>query len=237
MREIVLDTETTGLDPREGHRLVEIGCIEIVNFVSTGKTFQEYVNPERSMPKAAYEVHGLGEEFLANQPIFKEIADSLESFLADSKLVIHNAAFDLSFLNSEFRKIGKPELPFSRTIDTVAMAREIYPGAPASLDALCRRFSIDNSARIKHGALLDAELLSEVYLELRGGRQPDLHFLGGEKAKEKEVSEKRPSTTLNRAAKRPPRDHSASEEELLSHKKLLDSLVDPLWLRKKNLSD
>ena len=237
MREIVLDTETTGLDPREGHRLVEIGCVEIINFVSTGNTFHGYINPERSMPAAAYEVHGLSEEFLAGQPVFKEIADALLSFLGNSKLVIHNAAFDLSFLNLEFRKIGKPELPFSRTIDTVAMARKLFPGAPASLDALCRRFLIDNSSRGKHGALIDAELLSEVYLGLRGGRQPDLHFLNEENTEEKELKDKELNGISDHTARRPSRNYSASEEELSAHRKLLDSLVDPLWLRENESKD
>lgn len=174
MREIVLDTETTGFEPSEGHRIVEIGAIELLNHVPTGRTYHQYINPERAMPKEAFDVHGLGDDFLRDQPTFAQIAAAFVEFIgSDSTLVIHNAAFDMKFLNAELGWAGHPVIPMDRALDTVAMARRKFPGAPASLDALCRRFGIDNSAREKHGALLDSELLAEVYLELIGGRQPD----------------------------------------------------------------
>ena len=175
MREIVLDTETTGFEPAEGHRIVEIGAIELYNHMPTGRTFHHYLNPDRSMPIEAFEVHGLGDDFLSGKPRFADIGDSFLAFVgAESRLVIHNAAFDMKFLNAELNWAGLQTLGPDRALDTVALARRRFPGAPASLDALCRRFGIDNSAREKHGALLDAELLAEVYLELIGGRQPDL---------------------------------------------------------------
>jgi DNA polymerase-3 subunit epsilon len=174
MREIVLDTETTGFEPSEGHRIVEIGAIELVNHMPTGRTYHQYLNPERPMPKEAFDVHGLGDNFLRDKPLFAACADAFLAFVGDSKMIIHNAAFDMKFLNAELQKVGRPALPWAQAIDTVAMARARFPGSPASLDALCRRFGVDNSKREKHGALLDSEILAEVYLELIGGRQPDL---------------------------------------------------------------
>lgn len=173
MREIVLDTETTGFEPSEGHRIVEIGCVELHNHVPTGNTYHQYINPERPMPPEAFAVHGLGDDFLRGKPVFAQIGQAFLNFVGDAQLVIHNAAFDMKFLNFELTRMGLTDLPMSRATDTVGMARRKFPGAPASLDALCRRFNIDNSAREKHGALLDSELLAEVYLELIGGRQPD----------------------------------------------------------------
>lgn len=173
MREIVLDTETTGFEPSEGHRIVEIGAVELFNHLPTGKTYHQYINPERMMPKEAFEVHGLGDDFLRNQPVFRAIGQAFLDFIGDSQLVIHNAAFDMKFLNAELKAIGLPTLANSRATDTLMIARQKFPGSPASLDALCRRFGVDNSAREKHGALLDSEILAEVYLELVGGRQPD----------------------------------------------------------------
>jgi DNA polymerase-3 subunit epsilon len=174
MREIVLDTETTGFEPAEGHRIVEIGAIELFNHVPTGRTYHQYINPERTMPPEAFEVHGLGDEFLRDKPKFSQIVAAFVEFIGtDSRLVIHNAAFDMKFLNAELNWSGHAILAMDRALDTVALARRKFPGSPASLDALCRRFGIDNSAREKHGALLDSELLAEVYLELIGGRQPD----------------------------------------------------------------
>jgi DNA polymerase-3 subunit epsilon len=173
-REIVLDTETTGLDPASGHRIVEIGGVELVNHVPTGRVFHRYLNPERDMPPEAEAVHGLSEAFLADKPRFAEVAGEFAAFIADATLVIHNASFDMAFLNAEFERHGMPTLPMSRATDTVAIARRRHPGSPANLDALCRRYGVDNSGREKHGALLDAELLAEVYLELIGGRQPGL---------------------------------------------------------------
>ena len=174
MREIVLDTETTGLDPKSGDRIVEIGAIELFNHMPTGKTFHEYLNPEKKMPQEAFAVHGLSDDFLKGKPFFRQIMENLTTFIGESKMIIHNAAFDMKFLNAELLKAGGRLYPLDQAIDTLMIARKKYPGAQNSLDALCRRFSIDNSVREKHGALLDSELLSDVYLELIGGRQPDL---------------------------------------------------------------
>jgi len=174
MREIVLDTETTGFDPETGDRIVEIGAVELMNHVATGRTYHQYINPERDMPQAAFEVHGLGDDFLRDKPVFKAVGSAFLDFIGDAKLVIHNAAFDMKFLNAELSWMGLPRLPMDRAIDTLDIARRRFPGSPASLDALCRRFSIDNSARTLHGALLDSEILAEVYLELIGGRQPGM---------------------------------------------------------------
>lgn len=173
MREIVLDTETTGFDPESGDRIVEIGGVELFNHVATGETYHQYINPERDMPEEAFQVHGLSEEFLGDKPKFAEIGQAFLDFVGDAKLVIHNASFDMKFLNAELKWMGLPQLPFDQAIDTLAIARKKFPGSPASLDALCRRFGIDNSSRTLHGALLDSEILAEVYLELIGGRQPD----------------------------------------------------------------
>ena len=187
MREIVLDTETTGLDPTEGHRIVEIGAVELLNHMPTGRTYHQYINPERGMPREAFEVHGIGHDLLdppgrpvpggvtlRDKPVFARIGQAFLEFIGDARLVIHNAAFDMKFLNHELARCGLALLPMDRATDTVAIARSKFPGSPASLDALCRRFGIDNSMREKHGALLDSEILADVYLELIGGRQPDL---------------------------------------------------------------
>jgi DNA polymerase III subunit epsilon len=174
MREIVLDTETTGFEPQEGHRIVEIGAIELFNHLPTGRSYHQYINPMRPMPKDAFEVHGLGDEFLRDKPAFAAIALDFLRFIADAPLVIHNASFDMKFLNAELDWAGMPKLAAERAVDTLLIARQRFPGSPASLDALCRRFGVDNSGRERHGALLDSELLAEVYLELVGGRQPDL---------------------------------------------------------------
>lgn len=173
MRELVLDTETTGFEPSEGHRIVEIGAVELVNLMPTGRTYHQYINPERDMPQGAFEVHGLSEEFLSDKPVFAEIVDAFLEFLGDARMVIHNAAFDMKFINAELEWVSRPLLAPEQAFDTLTFARQKFPGAPASLDALCRRFGIDNSARTKHGALLDSEILAEVYLELLGGQQPD----------------------------------------------------------------
>lgn len=177
MREIVMDTETTGLNPNDPggrHRIVEIGCVELVNHLPTGQTWHRYVNPERPMPSDAHDVHGLSDDFLSSKPKFAEIADAFLAFVGDAKLVIHNAGFDMAFLNAELGWMGRDPLPATQAIDTLEIARRKFPGAPASLDALCKRFGVDNSGRQKHGALLDSELLAEVYLELLGGRQQGL---------------------------------------------------------------
>lgn len=174
MREIVLDTETTGLDPDTGDRLVEIGAVELLNHMPTGRTFHAYINPQRDVPQEVVDVHGLTAQFLADKPVFAAIAADFATFIGDARLVIHNAAFDMKFINAELAWAGQPTVPWSRAVDTLDLARRRFPGAQNTLDALCRRFGVDNSAREKHGALLDSELLAEVYLELMGGRQPDL---------------------------------------------------------------
>ncbi|WP_422369295.1 DNA polymerase III subunit epsilon [Pelagibius sp.] len=221
MREIVLDTETTGLDPAAGHRIVEIAGLELLHHVPTGRTFREYINPERDMPEEAEKIHGLSASFLADKPLFAAVAQPFLDFIGDAKLVIHNAQFDMKFLNAELKAVGLPTLPSDRAIDTVAMARKRFPGAQVNLDALCRRFEIDNSARTFHGALLDCELLAEVYLELSGGRQPGLTL-------ERQQQRSAVAAPLARSA-RPPRPHRASEVEKAAHEKMLEKLTDPIW--------
>ncbi len=179
MREIVMDTETTGLDPFEGDRIVEIGGVELENHVPTGRTYHQYINPQRDMPIEAFNVHGLSEEFLSDKPVFSDIAQEFMDFIQDSVLVIHNAPFDMKFLNAELDRAGYEKLPMKQSLDTLAIARKKFPGSPSSLDALCRRFGIDNSNRTLHGALLDSEILADVYLELIGGRQPDFGLSSG----------------------------------------------------------
>jgi DNA polymerase III subunit epsilon len=222
MREIVLDTETTGLDPTTGHRLVEVACLELVNHLPTGRHYHQYLNPERDMPSDAFDVHGLSDEFLADKPRFAEVVAALVEFIGDAPLVIHNAEFDLRFLNAEFARAERPLLLAERVVDTLQMARQKFPGSPASLDALCRRFAIDNSARTKHGALLDAELLAEVYLELIGGRQAGLELVTAGTA----------TVLVPVAARiaRAPRPHAATPEELIAHAALVAQLKKPLWL-------
>ncbi len=228
MREIVLDTETTGLDPAQGDRMVEIGCLELVNHVPSGESFQRYLNPERDMPAGAFAVHGLSAEFLADKPLFADVADDFLAFVGDDPLVIHNASFDLGFIDAELSRIGRPALPRGNVVDTLAIARRKYPGAPASLDALCRRFAIDASARGHHGARLDAQLLAEVYLALVGGRQPGLG-LGSDDA---DGNQDRPAMAeTGGAAARPPRPHQASPAEVEAHAAFIDDLKDPIWRR------
>ena len=228
MREIVLDTETTGFDPHSGDRIVEIGAVELIGHMPTGETYHQYINPERSMPQEAFEVHGLGDEFLADKPKFAEIAQAFLDFVGDAKLVIHNAAFDMKFLNAELGWVGKPILPMSQAIDTVEMARRKFPGSPASLDALCRRFAIDNSARTLHGALLDSEILAEVYLELIGGRQPDF-ALSQTASASSSAGTAEAWTAPPRPKKLPPR---LTEAEADRHATFVKSLGDaPVWSR------
>lgn len=219
MREIILDTETTGLDPAAGDRLVEIACLELVNHLPTGARFHRYLNPERIVSAEAFRVHGLSDAFLAGQPRFAEVAVELMAFLGDSRLVIHNADFDLGFLNAELGRLGHSRLGPERAIDTVQLARRRFPGAQASLDALCKRFAIDNSARSLHGAMLDAELLSEVYLELIGGRQATMEL--GHATTAAAAGRQRPV--------RPARPHAAGAEELAAHAALVASLRNPVW--------
>lgn len=224
MREIILDTETTGLDPAAGHRIVEIGCVEAINHIPTGKSWHQYVNPERDMPEEAFRVHGLSTAFLADHPVFATIADAFLAFIGDARLVIHNASFDMKFLNAELALLGYAPLDAARAVDTVALARRRYPGAQVSLDALCRRFEIDLSAREKHGALLDAELLAEVYLELRGGRQPNLELAATA------ISRDSGPATASRPV-RPPRPHAPSDSERAAHAELVAALAEPIWQR------
>jgi DNA polymerase III subunit epsilon len=228
MREIVLDTETTGLDPAEGHRIVEVGAVELVNLMPTGRTWHQYFNPERPMPKEAFDVHGLGDEFLRDKPLFRSLAGDFLGFIGDARLVIHNAPFDMKFLNAELAAAGLPGLPMSRALDTVQMARQKFPGSPASLDALCRRFGVDNSAREKHGALLDSEILAEVYLELLGGRQPDFGLSGAGRADaDAGVAEWRPRP---RPAPLPPR---LTEAEAAAHSVFVEKLGETsIWKRR-----
>ncbi len=221
MREIVLDTETTGLDPAAGHRIVEIAGLELLHHVPTGRSFREYINPERDMPEEAEQIHGLSAKFLTGKPVFKEIAQPFLDFIGDARLVIHNAQFDMKFLNAELKTAGYETLSSDRAIDTVAMARKRFPGAQVSLDALCRRFEIDNSAREFHGALLDCELLADVYLELCGGRQPGLTL-------ERRQQGAGVVQSLSATA-RPARPHAPSEEELTAHEAMLAKLSDPVW--------
>lgn len=222
MREVVLDTETTGLDPAGGHRIVEIACLELVNHIPTGRQYQAYLNPERDVPADAIAIHGLSAEFLGDKPRFGEIVDELLRFIGDARLVIHNAEFDIRFLNAEFQRLSRPAWAVDRVIDTFQIARQKLPGAPASLDALCRRFGIDNSTRTKHGALLDTELLADVYLELIGGRQAGLALTS--------VDLEAASSIAVARMQRPARRHSLTEAELAAHAALVAQLRNPIWL-------
>ncbi len=225
MREIIFDTETTGLDPKSGDRLVEIGCIEMVNRVPTGQTYHAYFNPQRSMPAEAEAVHGLSEAFLSDKPLFADLAEEVLAFLGESPLVAHNAGFDFGFLNSELAICGLPGIGDERMVDTVALARVRHPGAKLSLDALCTRYGIDRSHRTKHGALLDAELLAQVYVELRGGRQIGLEL--AEEAEEEIAEVSRPVT--RQRPFRPARSHGASATELAAHTEFIRQIESPLW--------
>lgn len=224
MREIIFDTETTGLDPLNGDRLVEIGCIELVNRVPTGRTFHAYYNPQRAMPMEAEAVHGLSERFLSDKPLFADGVEELLDFLEDSPLVAHNARFDFGFLNAELRRCTRDEVGAHRMVDTLAMARTLHPGAKHSLDALCTRYGIDRSHRVKHGALLDAELLAQLYVELTGGRQIGLALV--ESAAAATLQE---TGAVQRRTERPFRIFTASAEELERHQIFVATLTDPVW--------
>ena len=225
MREVIFDTETTGLDPTTGDRMVEIGCVEMVGRVETGRTFHAYFNPERDMPIEAERVHGLSAAFLATKPRFAEQADELLAFLGDAPLVAHNAGFDFGFLNNELEKIGRQPISMDRMVDTVQLARKKHPGSKLSLDALCTRYGIDRSHRVKHGALLDAELLAQVYVELTGGRQIGLSLA----AESSEIEISVQSLPVRDRPFRAPRPHSASEAELAAHTQFLETVKSPLW--------
>ena len=235
MREIVLDTETTGFEPHEGDRIVEIGAIELMGHVPTGRTYHPYINPQRSMPAEAFGVHGIGpdlleppqepkpgQETLRDKPLFKDIAQDFVDFIGDAKLIIHNAAFDMKFLNAELGWLNRPHLPMDQAVDTLAIARRRFPGSPASLDALCRRFAIDNSSRTLHGALLDSEILAEVYLELIGGRQPDFALATDTRTRSADgaASDWRP---MPRPTPLPPR---LTKEEAAAHAAFVEKLGD-----------
>lgn len=223
MRQIVLDTETTGLDPAS-HRVIEIGCVELVSYIPTGRTFHHYINPARDVPKEAQAVHGLTDEFLKDKPFFTEIVGGFLDFIADDPLVIHNAGFDMGFLNAELGRAGFSSLPMTRAVDTVVMARKRFPGAPASLDALCRRFNVDASSRNLHGALLDARLLAEVYLELMGGRQAGLDISFGPRPEKKAGGAEKAAHSLRTA-----RVFAPAPDEEEAHAAALAKLKGHLW--------
>lgn len=224
IREIVLDTETTGLSHENGDRIVDIGCVELINYVQTGNTYHVYINPERSMNSEASKVCGITDEFLRDKPLFKDIADEFLNFVQDSPLVIHNAKFDIGFLNSELRRINKPTFDLDKAIDTLLIARKKFPGAPVNLDALCKRFSVDTSIRVKHGALIDCFLLADVYINLLGGRQSDLSFAN---ETTKVVVELESHSPIRKA-----RDFSPTDDELLAHSEFIAKLNNALWNKK-----
>ena len=237
MREIVLVTETTGISPRDGHRIIEIGALELMHHLPTGNKLHIYINPERDIDDGAMVVHGLTSEFLRDKPLFAEIVDEFLSFIGDAPLVIHNASFDIGFINAELDKTQHPLLTMDRAIDTLAMARKKFPGAQANLDALCRRFEIDNSHRGLHGALVDADLLASVYVELLGGRQPGL-LLGAENKVEPAAvatDAERASSGLqidrDKKPVRPIRSYAPSAEEKVAHDAFVAKLKDPIWLK------
>lgn len=220
MREIVFDTETTGLDVNTGHRIVELGCVELIDKVKTGRVFHRYINPQRDIPKASEQVHGLTEQFLSDKPVFKEVAEEFMAFISKDVLVIHNASFDMKFINFELDRVNIPPIPFMRAVDTLEIARKKFPGAKASLDALCSRFNISLEKRDKHGALLDAELLADVYIELVGGAQG---MMALESVAPKAEGEKKVFGRLE------PRAHTPSSEELEAHALFLKKIKEPVW--------
>ncbi len=225
MREIIFDTETTGFDPRNGDRMVEIGCIEMVNRVLTGEAYHAYFNPERTMPAEAEAVHGLSDAFLADKPLFAQSAQDFLDFIGDAPMIAHNAKFDFNFINFELERCGHPHVDLGRMVDTMELAKVRHPGAKLTLDALCSRYGIDRSHRTKHGALLDAELLAQVYVELRGGRQIGLELL----AETAEITAESKILIRKDRPFRQPRPHAATEEELLIHAEFLKSVDAPLW--------
>jgi DNA polymerase-3 subunit epsilon len=221
LREIVLDTETTGLDPKQGHRIIEIGCLELINHIPTGGSFHRYINPECDISDEAVAIHGLTRDKLRSQPVFAEIAGDFLDFIGGSQLIIHNADFDVGFINAELAGLGLPAVPPDRATCTVKLARRRFPGSPANLDALCKRFGVDNSGRALHGALLDAQLLAECYVELLGGRQHGLALAA------QAVASSAPGTIA--IAGRSPRPHAPSDAELLAHAAMLAGMERPLW--------
>ena len=232
MREIVLDTETTGISPRDGHRIIEIGALELMHHLPTGRRLDLYINPERDIDEGAIAVHGITMDFLADKPIFADVAKEFLAFIRLDPLVIHNASFDMAFINSELTRVDLPVLSMDQSIDTLAMARKKFPGAQANLDALCRRFEIDNTHRDLHGALLDADLLASVYIELLGGRQPGL-LLDAEQNSRSNTSQDEvvedPHFQIDEKNIRPIRVHTPTDEELAAHARFLACLKDPIW--------
>ena len=234
MREIALDTETTGISPRDGHRIIEIGALELMHHLPTGRKLHLYINPEREIDDGAVAVHGITSDFLAEKPIFADIVDEFLAFVGDVPMVIHNASFDMGFLNAELKRLDRPVLPMAQSIDTLMMARKKFPGAQANLDALCRRFEIDNSHRDLHGALVDADLLAAVYIELLGGRQPGLSLdsdnqtQAGDQGASNSIDSDS-SFHLDAKPIRPIRAHAATAEELKAHAKFLEELKNPIW--------
>ena len=236
MREIVLDTETTGISAADGHRIIEIGALELVNHTPTGNNLHLYINPERDIEDNAFAVHGISLEFLADKPVFADIAEQFMQFVGDDQMVIHNANFDMAFINAELARLALPEYPMSRAVDTLAMARKKFPGAQANLNALCRRFEIDNSHRDLHGALVDADLLTEVYIELLGGRQPNLSLddaraeqRGQQSASETPIDQS--GFSIQRGAAYFSRPHMPTDAELSAHEDFLEKIEDPIWKR------
>ena len=237
MREIALDTETTGINPRDGHRIIEIGALELMHHLPTGRKLHLYINPERDIDDGAIAVHGITVEFLADKPVFADIADEFLSFIGTDVMIIHNASFDLGFINAELMRLDRPALSISQSIDTLALARKKFPGAQANLDALCRRFEIDNKHRDLHGALIDADLLASVYIELLGGLQPDLSLdvegdqkIDSQAFQKGETQDLKIQIDLKRA--RPIRAHAPTAKELAAHKIFLKGLENPIWNRR-----
>ena len=234
MREIALDTETTGISPSDGHRIIEIGALELMHHLPTGRKLHLYINPERDIDDGAVAVHGITSDFLADKPVFADIVDEFQAFVGDDPMVIHNASFDMGFINAELKRLDRQVLPMTQSIDTLMMARKKFPGAQANLDALCRRFEIDNSHRDLHGALVDADLLAAVYIELLGGRQPGLSLepdIQTQTADQGAQNSIDPDPTFHLDAKprRPIRAHAPTTEELKAHAKFLDELKNPIW--------
>ena len=226
MREIVFDTETTGFEPKDGHRLVEIGAVELINHVPTGRHYHQYINPERDMPEDAFKVHGLSAEFLKGFPRFKEVAPEFLEFIGEDALVAHNASFDMGFINYELKQIGKEIIAADRFVDTLEIARKLHPGARNSLDALCKRYNVDNSKRTSHGALLDSELLAQVYLELLGGQEPSMKLEAEVRKKVEAAQAFEDSERKFRKA----REFEVSEAELRAHEAFLQTkLKDAVW--------
>jgi DNA polymerase III subunit epsilon len=234
MREVALDTETTGISSSDGHRIIEIGALELMHHLPTSRKLHLYINPEREIDDGAVAVHGITRDFLADKPVFADIVDDFLSFVGDDPIVIHNASFDMGFINAELKRLGRPALPMAQSIDTLIMARKKFPGAQANLDALCRRFEIDNSHRDLHGALVDADLLAGVYIELLGGRQPGLSLESDSQTQAADrgvPNSVDPDVTSNLGAKpmRPIRAHAPTAEELKAHVKFLEELKNPIW--------